>query len=329
MRTRTRFMWSLLVCFLISCPALWGSSSSSSDGVYVRYGSEIGNTRGRTQDTYVLKHKVYTVNKFQESIRSLGSSGGSSGFRSSGYQSSDVPKWDIQYSVGGGFEDSDFQITPFGTRLDTDVWTMRAGVNATKDRFVVLTDFHHEMSEGKGTMDGIDARTTGVSIMPGYELWTQEENGLQVALFGILDIGYSNGKTNVPFTSAPNQWRMSPGAGMSLGYAANVGVFQAGYTYHNSRNLDGDLEASGRRYMDIHNIGGMYAMPLSTTLVSSFGIDYTAVEDMPNGIADDFTHAQIGLATHSLQNWHISANYYESIDSSDTRGVNASVAFMW
>jgi hypothetical protein len=238
----------------------------------------------------------------------------------------------MQYSVQTDYVDTDFLINQFGTRMNSDTSTMRLGLDATKDRWIVLGEVYYEYARGEGNADGIDSRTTGASIMPGYRVWTQEENGLDVAVFGIFDMGYKNGSANVAFataTTAPNQWRMSPGAGVAMGYASSVGLFQAAYTFNNSRNIDGDFEVTGESYMDIHSAACSYGMPLTEQLMSSVGLDYTTVEDTPQGLADEFTHVSVGLSTLGTKNWKVSGRYFESVDSSDTRGFSAAVAFMY
>jgi hypothetical protein len=303
------------VCVLMVTSVTWGSYSSYVNGEYFGYGSFTRGASDRTGKMLTLANPVYSA------MGCLGSF--------SSYQASDLSGWDLQYSAQAGFVDSDFLINTFGTRLNSDTTTMRLGVDAKKDRMVVMTEFHYEYSRGEGTADGMDTRTTGVTVMPGYKLWTQEENGVDVTAFGIFDMGYMNGSTNIAFTTAPNQWRISPGAGVALGYMTPMGLFQAGYTFHNSRNIDGDFEVTGESYMDIHSVMVGMSAPMLETVEGLVALDYTAVEDTPVGLADEFTHVQLGLATLGSKNWKINGRYFESVDSSDNRGFNASVAYMW
>ncbi len=247
----------------------------------------------------------------------------------SSYDASTLGDWDLDCYAETGFEDTDFQVDQWGTRLESDTTALRVGMNASKGRAMVMTQFQYEYSRGEGPADGVDARTTGVSIMPGYRVWTQEENGLDVAVFGILDMAYLNGATNAAFSTARNQWRLSPGAGVGVGYMSQVGLFQAGYTYLNSRNIDGDVEVTGDHYIDMHTVSGVYTLPITENILSSVGIDCTTVENTPIGMPSNFTVAQVGLSTRPTKNWRISGRYYESIDSSDTRGFNLGLGYLW
>jgi hypothetical protein len=316
--SRRKMQVGIVAVALLACAQMaLGSYSSNVTGAYYNYANSIRGVRSNTGRMLGFPRHVYT------------SPPSSSSGSFSSYEASDLAQWDLEYSAGVGFEDTDFQINQFGGHLESDTTTLRLGLDATKDRFIVMTEFQYADSIGEGPSDGVDSRATGISIMPGYRLWTQEENGLDVAVFGILDVGYVDGSTNIPFTAAPNQWRMSPGAGATMGYMSEYGLFQVGYTYHNSRNIDGDAEVTGKSYMNIHSIAGGYTVPLTKTLLSTVGIDYTTVNDTAGGLADEFTMAQVGLATRQTKNWRVSGYYYESVDSSDTRGFNATAAYMW
>ena len=317
MTGKRRKKWLFAICVFLSIqPGLaMADMCSGVNGKHFGFGSFTRGASYRTGKILRLTHPVYTAPPCLGSFSS--------------YEMSALSDWDLQYSVEAGYIDSDFLVDAFGTRLNSDTVTTRLGVDAKKDRMVVMTEFHYEYSRGEGNADGMDTRTTGVTIMPGYKLWTQEENGVDVTAFGILDVGYMNGATNIANTTAPNQWRMSPGAGVALGYLTPMGLFQAGYTFHNSRNIDGDFEVTGESYMDIHSIMCGISAPMIESLEGYVGIDYTTVEDVPAPTTDEFTHLQLGLATLGTKNWKINARYFESIDASDNRGVSASVAFMW
>ena len=75
-----------------------------------------------------------------------------------------------------------------------NVTTVRLGATATKDRMLLHADLRRRDYEGLGAMKNIDSENTGVALMPGYRVWhsvwSQEENDVNIDVYGVLDISY-------------------------------------------------------------------------------------------------------------------------------------------
>jgi hypothetical protein len=249
----------------------------------------------------------------------------SSMMESSDYKSSDLPDWDFNLTAQISREGLDYKYLASGAKHEGDYNTLRIGVNASRDRLLLLNEIRFETFSGTNAFNGVDSQSSGVLLMPGYKLLTQLENGFDLALFALLDFSYVDHK------NAAGQWRISPGAALSAGRMTPIGLFQAGYSFSSSRNYNNDNDVTGNEIINIHTASIDYTLPLAKILYASAGVSHVFAHDAPDGLEDQFTEAKVGLGITpgASNNWILKVGYFHSIDGNNNRGFNCKVGFFW
>ena len=252
-------------------------------------------------------------------------SGASMGFIGSPYADSALPEWDFDVIGGVGLTNADHMGVQ-GFRFEADMTTLHAGINASKDRMLLGGIIHYEDIEGKGTNgNGLDSQNSGLLLMPGYRLLTQEEDGVNLEINGILDLSYSR-HTQIP--STPSAWYIRPGLRTSASLATKVGMFQSSYTYCQLRNIDGDNDQfTGKSSVSTHAMAFDYLFLITEQVVGNIGISHITFNDMPTGMDDEFTDLNLRLGSDVTERLKVSAGYFQAIDGRETDGFNLSVVW--
>ena len=241
------------------------------------------------------------------------------------YKSSDLPEWDFKIAARVGREGVRYQFATNGAQYEGDYNTFRLSVNALRDRFLLFNEFRFETFVGVKAYKGMDSRAGGWRMMPGYKLLTQRENGLEIILFGILDVSYFDPD------NAAGQWRISPGALLSVGRKTFIGLFQGAYTFSSSKNYNNDVDVTGNDTINIHGLAFDYSLQLFKWIYASAGVSHVFSGDTRAGMEDKFTNANIGVGTipGAAGNWILRIGYFQSVDGNGNYGVDFKVGFVW
>lgn len=229
------------------------------------------------------------------------------------YEPSELPGWDVDFTFGGGLIEADVSNIS-GLHYESDIKMMHFGINARKDKMLVRTILHREDFEGKNVFEGIDSENVGVLFMPGYRVWAQQENGLDVDVFGQLDVSFLNNERS------DNAWYVIPGARVEVRRATQVGLFRGAYSFNHARNIDGDREITNKGHINQQGWLFDYLTLITDTLFARAGISHAMVDDTPAGVEGDYTAMIVGLGTMQSSSWNLRVNYFQAIDGRNDRG---------
>jgi hypothetical protein len=211
------------------------------------------------------------------------------------YQASDMPDWDIDVFADGGLFDVGHTGIG-GWSFEADATNVAVGLCARKDRIKLDGAVHYENLDGKGTNgNGLESDNTGFIFMPGYRVWTQEENGINLDVDAILDLSY---RTFTGFNT-PDDWFIRPGVRAAANYMTEFGLFQATYAYTYLRNLDHHRDQSGNSSYNAQAYALDYISLITKTIYGDIGISQVNLYNTAAGLDNDFTDLNIRIGTLS------------------------------
>lgn len=239
------------------------------------------------------------------------------------YEESEVPEWSYRFFGGVDYDKVDYAINAGRTYMDTDVTTLQLGGTARKERLSLTGAFRYEFANGDGAFAGDDSQTAGLLFLPGFRVLSEDEQFVNLTLYGILDVSY------VFMDNADNQTRFMPGAGAMLSRSTPIGIFLAGYSFEYSRNFSGDIELSGNHHLDTHNGSADYVLPITKNIYAGCGLLYTYVSSMPNAVDHDFLEAHVSAGAVQVANWDFSLEYAFAADSTDNQSIRFMAGYQW
>lgn len=250
------------------------------------------------------------------------SSGSGSG---SSYVPSFLPEADVEVIGGISRVDVD-HIGPSGFAYDGDLTALHGGVQITQDRWRVRSYAHYTWVEGKGAISsGVDTEDTGLTFMPGYRFFTQEEAGVNLDVDGILDLTYT---THKGAGGQPSAWYFRPGVRAAVNRMTTAGLFQVTGTYQSRRNIDGDTAYTGNANTDAYGLAFDYACPLTEFLFANVGLSYIELLDTPAGPMDeDFTDLNVRVGSLGNSRFRCSGGFFTAIDGRNSTGVDFRAVF--
>lgn len=237
------------------------------------------------------------------------------------YKASKTPEWDWALSLAGEYTVSGYQVDPFGTDYKADAAGVGLGLALGRDRFRLLNSFHYDRSWGKHEFNGIRSDTVGLKVMPGYAVLLQETAGVDLNLFAVVDVSYTDTK------GAGTVWHLTPGVVAGVRRWTRIGGFQFAYAFLHKRNLSGEEEITGDEHINVHAATLGYTVPVTRNLYADFGLDYSVAANTPAGYDEQALYGRIGLGAVNLKNWSIYAQYSHQLKWGDGKGVTASVSY--
>ena len=241
------------------------------------------------------------------------------------YAASDMPEWDFDILAGAGLIDVDRQGIGVNT-FEADAFTLHTGVVARHGRWTLRGTAHREDIEGKGANGaGLDNKNTGLVLMPGYRVLTQEENFINLDVDAILDASYATFTGS--FTSNASGWYVRPGAKVTASHLCTGGLVQLAYAYNQLRSIDGDKDQfTGNKSVDSHAVALDYACLFTKEFWGNIGISHIKMGDMPTGantgIDEKLTDVHLGLGVEVPGRVTINGGYFRAIDGRGTDGFN-------
>jgi hypothetical protein len=213
----------------------------------------------------------------------------------------------------------------FNGNYEADAMRTTLGINTQNDRLLWHSSIYYDDVEGQGNYTNFDTQTTGITIMPGYQVLTQADSGVTVNVFVSLDINYREFSQN--FLS--NQWRINPGIAASASRQTDYGLFQAAYTYNYDRNIDGDTEVSGKAKIAGQAVGVNYARDITENVYAMVGLTYMTTDDAPAGMTDEMTDVSVGVGTKPAKQWRVNGRYVDTISGGDGNSFNINIGYLW
>ncbi len=237
------------------------------------------------------------------------------------YEPSDLPEWNFNASVQGSVRESEMELTPTLGR-ESDVKSLAFNFSASKESFYMDNQVYYTSLEGTGLYDSHDTDSFGLLLMPGYQFLNQVENGLNLAVSGILEISTNDYENNT-------QTRLVPGIGIYAGITTPIGGFTLSNLFSHDRNLNGDEEITGEKYINLNTLKFQYLLPLTGTLFLTTGLDYTLTMDMPDYMEDSSTGISFALDYYGWENYNLGLSYVDSLDGFKNRGVTLTFGHSW
>jgi hypothetical protein len=239
------------------------------------------------------------------------------------YNSSDLPEWNYNLFGGISYDDSDFRVNSGQLHVNTRITTLDMGMTAKKDRLSLTGAFRYEYARGYSNLSGADSDTAGFLFMPGYQILSQDEQFLNLGLYGMLDLAYISRK------HADNQTRIMPGVAATASRATPIGLFSLAYSFEYNQNMSGDDEVTGNNHINTQLGAADYILPITKNFYVGGGFLYTYAMDMPSSIDNDFLEAHLTAGAIQLNNWKFMADYYASIDGTGNQGINFVAGYQW
>lgn len=239
------------------------------------------------------------------------------------YEPSDLPAWDFNFSVQGVAKKSEMELTPNLGR-ESDVRSLNLNFTARKENFGILNQLFYSDFKGTGLNDGEDSTAFGLLLMPSYQIFSQEENNFSLILNGFIEI--SNNKYDV---TDNNQTRFVPGIGFKIGTITPVGGFYLSDLFSHDRNLDGDTEITGEKYINFNTMSFNYYLPLTEFFILNTGINQTLTLDMPDDLEDSSTGVSISLDYYGWENYSLGLNYVDTLDGFKDQGITLTLGHNW
>jgi hypothetical protein len=239
------------------------------------------------------------------------------------YNASDLPEWNYNIYGGISYDDSDFRVNSGQLHVNTRITTLNMGVIAQKDRLSLTGAFRYEYARGYSNLSGADSDTAGFLFMPGYQILSQDEQFLDLGLYGMLDLAYVSRK------HADNQTRIMPGVGATASRATPIGLFSLAYSFEYNQNMSGDVEVTGNNHINTQLGSADYILPITKNFYVGGGFLYTYVMDMPSNIDNDFLEAHLTAGAIQLNNWKFMVDGYASVDGTGNQGINFVAGYQW
>ncbi|MFG0250965.1 MAG: hypothetical protein ACF8OB_18945 [Phycisphaeraceae bacterium JB051] len=236
---------------------------------------------------------------------------------------SSLPEWDFYAATGGGYSRSNYSVDATGLKYKSKATSLWLATRLSKDRMSLSTTISYRSTKGVDAFSGSDSEYYGLRISPGYRLLEQDTQLINLDFAAIMDVGYQDNSLS------GSQWRLSPGAKLKASMATKFGYFSGGYTFLNSRNIDGDTEVTGESFINIHTLNAGYAIPITENIYSGIGIRYMLIDDMPSDMPDEYLTLSGDLRCRIDENIFVSFNYHQDIEGSNNRGFGVSVGVNW
>ncbi len=272
-----------------------------------------------------------TTSSVKQSTKSSADSFGASTILSPGltrgctnsyYKPSEIPRWDLDFSLQGSVKESEIELTPTIGR-QSDVRSVAVRFNGARDDFFLSSRFYFSSLTGTGNSEGTDTESIGLVLMPGYRFLNQNENGINLSLYGLLELVSND------YGDEDTETRYIPGIGLNMSAITPIGGLQLSYLFSHDRNGDGDEEITGEEYININTISFRYMMALTKSLIFSTRLSYLWVMDMPDDMENSSTDINVDLNYYGWKNFTVGLSYEQSIDGYETQGINLTVGYQW
>jgi hypothetical protein len=297
---------------LISTPAVFASAGAKD----VKMGNTVTSVNTATS-TKGMKES-------DESSRSYtgGGSDDPSNYDTS-EEASTIPQWDIVWGLGASFGSVDNDFNVAGVTFEAQLTRMWLFANFSKDDMFLRTRLTHQHMEGENTFNYLDADYLGLTLQPGYRLLDQETQLIDLEVYGLVEFGYNN------YDPGVSQWRLSPGFGFDISRNLAMGKLTAGYTYLNSRNIDGDDEITDSSYVNIHSTYLSWDVALTEKVIAGASMQYTMADNLPAGMENDWLTLGGQIKAMIADNVDFVIGYEESISGGNGRTVTLGLNFSW
>lgn len=259
------------------------------------------------------------------SVLSTASRRGQLGLGSSFYEASDIPSWDFDVSVGASYVDSDqmgIATSGFGNTFESSIKTIYTGGQARYGRWTFGGTVTRESIVGKATNgSGLTHRTTGLTLVPEYQLLTQNDNGVNLDLGIILDASHAT------YTASREAWYIRPGVKAAVSRMTEVGLFQVSGNYTYLRNISGLRDTfSGKNYIRSYGMAFDYVCLFTDKIYGNVGVSNIKLMDLPAGGAagfhDSYTDLNVRAGAAITDQIGVDAGYFQAIDTRHTSGFN-------
>jgi hypothetical protein len=232
-----------------------------------------------------------------------------------------MPAWDFDVAVGADYIDSE-QMGIGSNTFESRTTNWYASMQARKDRWTLGGTINRQSIVGKGVNGtGLTQRTTGLTLMPGYQILTQAENGVNLDVDAILDMSYTT------FTHNPSAWYVRPGAKVAVNRLTKAGLFQVAGIYTHLRNISGDSDQFTTN-SGINSYGAAfdYICLFTKEIYGNIGLSYLTLDDMPSGantgMDDELTDVNVRAGGAITERLSIDGGYFQAIDGRDTQGFS-------
>ncbi len=238
------------------------------------------------------------------------------------YVSSDLPEWDFVVSASGGVRESKLALAT-GDERESDVRTLGMQLYGKKDGFTIEGSFQYVGFQGSGSTDGVDTDEYRIGLMAGYDLFTQNENGIDISVYGLLEY------VDEDYGDIGDQTRYVPSIGFTAGGWTPFGHLLFTYLFSHDHNTDNDLDVTGEEYINLHGASLNYTVPITRTLLCSLGTSYMYMVDIPDGYDDNSADMELALHYYGIENANISLAYTKSFDGYEHQGINLLLGYQW
>jgi hypothetical protein len=239
------------------------------------------------------------------------------------YSESGLPEWDRSFFSSVSREHVNYRITPATVEMDSDVYTVRGGFRARKEKLSFSTQLRYSLSDGNGVFRGLDSETYGLLLMSGYQLLSQREHLVNLSVYGLLDVSY------LSRDSGDDQWQVMPGAGVAVNRMTSIGLFSTACTFNHSRNLSGENEVSGDDYINTPELIADYTLPIGRKFYISVGVQHSYFENVSSSEGDRFTDVHLTPVGYRGDVWGASLALSQSVDGNDNNGIAVHLARAW
>lgn len=239
------------------------------------------------------------------------------------YTESGLPEWDRSFFSSVSRDHVNYRITPAAVEMDSDVYTVKGGFRARKEKLSFSTQLRYSLSDGNGVFEGLDSETYGLLLMSGYQLLSQREQLVNLSVYGLLDVSH------LTRDSADDQWRVMPGAGVAVNRITSIGLFSTACTFNHSRNLSGDKELSGDDYINTPELIANYTLPIGQKFYISVGVQHSYSENVASNEGDRFTEVHLTPVGYQGEVWGASLALSQSVDGNNNNGIAVHLARAW
>lgn len=239
------------------------------------------------------------------------------------YAESDLPEWDRSFFSSVSRDHVNYRITPSAVEMDSDVYTVKGGFRAQKEKLSFSTQLRYSLSDGNGVFRGLDSETYGLLLMSGYQLLSQREHLVDLRAYGLLDVSY------LSRDSADEQWQVMPGAGVAVNRLTSIGLFSAACTFNHSRNLSGDNEVSGDGYINTPELIANYTLPIGQKFYMSVGVQHSYAANVSDSEGNRFTEIQLTPVGYRGDVWGASLALAQSVDGNNNNGIAVHLTRAW
>lgn len=239
------------------------------------------------------------------------------------YTGSDLPEWDRSFFSSVSRDHMNYRITPAAVEMDSDVYTVKGGFRARKEKLSFSTQLRYSLSDGNGVLGGLDSETYGLLLLSGYQLLAQREHLIDLRVYGLLDVSY------LSRDRSDDQWQVMPGAGVAAARITSIGLFSAACTFNHSRNLSGNNEVSGSDYLNMPELIADYTLPIGQKFYMSVGAQHSYFENVSGSKGDRFTEIRLTPVGYRGDVWGASLALSQSVDGNDNNGAAVQLTRAW